>query len=523
QQYSLVWADPLLLAGNRFELSAYDLGNGQRKWSQNLGGEMGDARAWPLVNFPPVVAGDRLYVRRLTRHGPDVACLETSTGKVLWSRRPGDHAASDPLVFQDDLRVLSVDTPQSGILQVSLTTLDPRTGEVLGQEPLVQLRDVWNRQVPCHAVASDDKIVATLGGSVLCCDLLGNALWLRRQAWAPNQAESHPWFLYRQPPVVAGNRVYVVQPGVMSLDCLDLDSGRLHWQRVLPTVRRIAGIVDGVLVVETNSGFEGLQVDTGDSQWRRDEPRRILTAQLSGEPGGLLYACADPLVGEVSRPRLVWMNPRTGAVTAESLLNLAPFAEKMPMLGPAVVQGDRIWLGLGHNDHDPRREFVELQPAGPALPGSASNPVLEHWTREVSDPLPTQVAETFPGWTLLTRQYDKNFGYKFDFEGERDVFVLQATPQRPVSWARRIDLKESTKRKLAVRVASDPGRVQQLVIRVNDQKVLDTPLDSKAGRWQTFEADLSKFAGDSVWVVATAGPAEAGPNMVGWKRLELVD
>ena len=66
----------------------------------------------------PVVAGEQVFVRRLTQKGPELACIELASGKVRWNRKPADHVASDPLVVQDQLFVITVAVAQEPLLQV---------------------------------------------------------------------------------------------------------------------------------------------------------------------------------------------------------------------------------------------------------------------------------------------------------------------------------------------------------------------------------------------------------------------
>jgi outer membrane protein assembly factor BamB len=117
---------------------------------------------------------------------------------------------------------------------VNFVTLDLRTGQLVMQRPLAQFRDVWSRQIPCQAVLVDDKIVATLGGVVTCIDLLGHPQWLRRQAVVP-QTQDYRWYEQVQdPPVISKGMVYAAQPGVREITCLDLETGRLRWERAMP-------------------------------------------------------------------------------------------------------------------------------------------------------------------------------------------------------------------------------------------------------------------------------------------------
>ena len=111
------------------------------------------------------------------------------------------------------------------------------------QRPLAQFRDVWARQIPCQAVAAGDSIVAIVGGAALCCDLLGQSRWLRRETWLTSAVDSRALARHRDPPLVAGDVVYVTQPSMPGVECLDLATGQLRWQYVSPKLSRLVGLV----------------------------------------------------------------------------------------------------------------------------------------------------------------------------------------------------------------------------------------------------------------------------------------
>ena len=102
QQLSVTLAPPLMIVNNRFEVSAYDLGSGERKWNAAPASQKGQAHQWPLVPMKPLVVDKRTFVRQMTDKGPELVALETDgTGKnpkLLWRSRQGEHVASDPLV-----------------------------------------------------------------------------------------------------------------------------------------------------------------------------------------------------------------------------------------------------------------------------------------------------------------------------------------------------------------------------------------------------------------------------------------
>jgi outer membrane protein assembly factor BamB len=223
---------------------------------------------------------------------------------------------------------------------------------------------VWDRQLGCQAAVVGSRIVAVCGGTAFCCDFTGRPLWVRRQLWippaqAPAANEQTP-----NVPLVIGNRLFVTQPGVFAVECLNLDTGRRVWQEPIPDLRRLIGIAGPRLVVETARGWQAHTPDLGKLLWQH-EADQILDAQVCPGSGDLLVAQRESQPNEQSRAVLVWLNAETGRETARQ--PLAPFVDKQPMLGPVVVDRDHLWTFFGRGLRDPYRDLFELTPtADPA-------------------------------------------------------------------------------------------------------------------------------------------------------------
>src|SRR4029077_13568224 len=124
--------------------------------------------------------------RRLAKTGPELVCFNAVNGKIRWASHSAVNVASDPLILQDRLYVFSVATPiDEGLLSLELSLINPLTGEILSQQPVIQLRNLWDKQLNCHAAVVGARLVAVAGGTVLCCDFAGRPLWVRRQMWIP--------------------------------------------------------------------------------------------------------------------------------------------------------------------------------------------------------------------------------------------------------------------------------------------------------------------------------------------------
>lgn len=511
-----------LLTSNRFQVTAYDLVSGQRKWNTTMKDEEGDAHNFPLLPMPPVFHGNRVFVRRLGRQGPELACLDLNDGSVQWSKKLGSHVVSDPLVIEDALFAFYVEEPQIGLLQVSLANLDVQTGEVISQSNMLQFRDVWGTKVLCQATAAGDKIVASIGGSVLCCDLLGRQLWLRRQTWLPPSDQNGFFRQFRQPPLVLDGRVYLCQPGVQSAECLDLETGRLQWQFAGPEIRRVVGVVEGHVIVESNSGLHALDVKRGEQVWARPLTN-VLEAQLVGKPGGILVARSLKLRAEQRRVCLTWLDSRTGQDSASTWV--PEFQDKDPQLTAILPVKDRLWVAWGRNPRDFKRELVELVPQGAATRTSAGyDRSLFRWTSHVPTEVQDAVGEFLPGWLLLTRQTIQQSGHEPEFQGLKDVLQTQSIHARPVIFARLVHVSKEHPGKLRIHAAVTQGQPWQLAVRVNDQIVNTWKMDDQTpNRVGQYDVDLTPFSGQSVWLQIAQDSLGRSTSNAYWKSLELID
>jgi len=364
RQTAITFTAERMLLGNRALLVACNLADGRVLWQQKLAPDK-NQQTWPLVPMRPAMLGTKIFVRRPNREGPDLVCLDAGDGRVLWSSNPDVCAACDPLISGPDLFVLTIRSVYPQKLLLSLSRIDPASGEVLSQAPLAEFFDQWHRVLPCQATMIDDKIVATLGGCVLCCEQSGRVQWIRQQLWIPPKdglSATRPWYAQvHDAPLVAKERVYAMQPGMRSVECLDLATGRLLWQQTIPRLLRVVGLSGERLVVGTTTEVLGLDAASGKVLWRRDAPDR-LEALLCGRPGGAclvqLERHNDP--HSPRRPMLVWLDPETGRQTGETILEVAPQAK--PMFGPLVAHGNRQWLLFAMPQNPATRDVWELVP-----------------------------------------------------------------------------------------------------------------------------------------------------------------
>jgi outer membrane protein assembly factor BamB len=250
--------------------------------------------------------------------------------------------------------------------QVSLllTEFQTRTGGTIRDAVLAEFSTgrgpAWDRQA-CQATRADDRIVATLAGCVVCCDLSGRVLWIRRQPWSPLPSSAYAnaayWRQRHVPPLVRDGRALVSQPGVGEVQCLDVETGRLLWSAAAesPTV---AGCIGTRLIVETAAGFEAMDIESGKSLWRHAAAPWVEGCLCDRRNGILCLRRATPGRAADEAATVVSLDPETGHTRGESPLRLPRQGESS--LGPLVTRGDRLWVFVG-GGNPAVREILELK------------------------------------------------------------------------------------------------------------------------------------------------------------------
>jgi hypothetical protein len=93
---------------NRFQVTCLDLTTGQAKWNQQLGSNHGSAHQWPMLAMRPLVSGDSIFCRRLTKSGTELVCCLASDGKIQWQQQPEQILVSDPFLLRGRQRTAQV-------------------------------------------------------------------------------------------------------------------------------------------------------------------------------------------------------------------------------------------------------------------------------------------------------------------------------------------------------------------------------------------------------------------------------
>jgi outer membrane protein assembly factor BamB len=375
RQIATTVAGDILYTSNRFHVAAYDLNSGGRLWQSGVPpGDPLRSQDWGLIRMRPLVTPTRVFARLLYGRGPMLVCLDRGNGQVVWATEfPGnEYAASDPVLVQGQLLALTLAQQEQGDSMLRLTVFDDGSGVVLRQHDLARINEVWWRRRCCETTALDDGLVAVMSGVTLCCDVSGDVRWLRREIMLPPTEEPRWVMQHFEPPLLAGDRLFVTQPGSYNVQCLDARSGRSIWSRLVPLVTRVLGVCKTRVIVQAENEVLGLVSKTGDVAWRY-ATKSPLESYLC-DPSAILVA-ARTLVeagGNRFQPLVTWLDEATGVPAAQAPIR--DLQHESPHLGPLVLHRNRYWAFAGRGEQDPNRDFVELVPAGePEKPPAAAD------------------------------------------------------------------------------------------------------------------------------------------------------
>lgn len=339
---------------NRVQISAYHAGNPQPLWSVSLGGEQGEAHDFPNQPMAVAAAGEALFVRRLTKAGVELVRLHASDGRIVWRQRPGLHVLTDPLPWHDRLLVLLVDRTEDETLQILAAALSPETGAVQEQKLLFRLRDVWDGKPPAAWTRGEGSIVLTVGGVTASISPVFDVEWLDRPLWLPQPADLRPRDFYESPPVAHNDRIFVAQPGVKAVRCLNAETGRTLWQQSSPDVTGLAAVIGDTVLVREVGGLVALSVETGEIVWWQQGD----FAACSND--SILVLTFVPADRKLLVPVLLWLDPTDGRKLAECALT--DLTGEAGCIGPWWLAGEHLWCSAGLGWKEGRRALAELVP-----------------------------------------------------------------------------------------------------------------------------------------------------------------
>jgi len=507
----------------RFAVSCFDLADGKQVWQRPMDADQGRSFSWPMIAMRPVVAGPMVLARRLAGWGPELACLDRTTGALHWRSPRNEIVASDPLVLSGRIAAVTLAQAQQDVLQLSLTSYDPRTGKVLSQQPIVQLRDVWSRELPLVAEVIGDTVLIVGGGCVIGCNLEGNPRWLRRQTWLWGVTDHRTTPVRLDMPVIDGDRAIVTQPGVPSLSSIDIRSGQLHWQRVLPDNTknlRLLGKGGEIVVAQTGEQLVAFALKDGEPRWQRTIAGLLEAAAVDAR-GNVLTTIGEKTSSKSTSVKLAWIDGVDGSFTDATYLR--SWSGEQPWFGPLVASGERLYAVAGGEPSSAptSRELIELTVSPAAahdrMPDVASGPI-------VTTRVPTLPQRAFAGWTLLqsTASDDLLPGWRAKaIADQRDGFQSGASQSRPIVWARHFNAEDvATPQRLKLKFETPTSPTWKLEVRSGEKVIHSFPAASQpASPAYSTEVALPQEVG---WVFVVLHQTGGGVGKILWEELQVV-
>ena len=544
---------------NRFQVTCLDVTTGQAKWNQQLGSNHGSAHQWPMLAMRPLVSGDSIFCRRLTKSGTELVCCLASDGKIQWQQQPEQILVSDPFLLRGRLHILSTDRSSVGPTVLNLLTVQHASGKILSSAPVLKLFDAWqSAAMICQVAVRDAQFFVSTAGAVACCNAEGQTLWVRRREWTSTKLDSR--YRYARswsPPVIVEGQLVVGQPESPAIDCVDLKTGRLIWQHVEPELRRIIASQGDSLILETREGLKKISSVTGQTIWLYSA-----TDLLDGIAVGTLESIDKASSGNAKQtgcsailavrhvanqvgsantmvPTLVWIDAETGQeIARQRLLSLA---DREARVGPFLITKDRLFAFSGKNPKEGKRDIIEFVPE-PERPLSSpiDQNLLAAWFPEFLTATfpdnhsgrPNLIVTTTqrdvrnglealcPGWLLVGPPQPDGFGKRDVHRGQKDVLglrlqplsitpeeeqMLADTPINSIRLIRDAFVPASGEQALRFKAGHDSGQTWNLTVDVNGQQIYSSIVSdetSPAG-WSSIHTSLKRWAGQNVRIMVT--------------------
>lgn len=554
----------LAYLNNRFQISCLDLTNGSIKWNQQLGGDHGSAHHWPMLAMRPMVTGDVIFCRRLTKSGTELSCCQTADGKMLWREQYDQLLVSDPFLLRGKLQILSTDQSSIGPAVLNLLTVQRETGSILATMPLLKLFDAWQNTAPvCQVAVQDAQVFLSTAGAVACCNNEGQTLWVRRRDWTPTNLDSrHRYARSWSVPMIVDGRLIVGQPESPTIDCLDVSTGRLIWKHIEPELRRIISHDNRKLLIETRDGLKSLSTETGETRWMyaaSDLLDGVLVGPLTEvaesdgdqtgprQPDCLLAVRHVPKHegrSSTAIPTLVWINAETGKEFARQ--RLAGLTDKEARVGPLLMTETRMFAFSGKDRKEGRRDIIELIPeTSQNLPGPVNQTIMAAWHPEfqissypdnehrgpdlVATSLQREsrnaIDELCPGWMLISPLQPGGMGQRDEHRGQKSVLELKlqprnmtpeeqqalaATPVHAIRFIRDVSIPADGDQSFRFKAGINSGQPWNLTIDANGQQIHSTVVNDETAPsgWTLIQTSLRRWSGRSVRVMITCSLAD---------------
>lgn len=520
RQLSVATDDQKIYVSNRFQVNAYALTMGQQVWAQGLGSEQGESYALAFTPMKPLIAGDRLFIRRLTKAGAELACLNKNDGQVVWHQRPTHSVLTDPFIWNGRLFAVILSKIDDELAQVEVAWFDPASGAVTASRPLFRLRDAADRQISGQLTISDRLAVCTVAGTAASFDSQGEIRWLRRFTLMQKPVDEQAEDFRIAAPAVRGDKVIISIPGVREISCLDLATGRSIWERPIPNLRGMAAVTDSRVLIDTVDGVVALDTESGEISWRYAVESRLEAMSVHGS--NLVISRRAANQHNLSRPLLIWLDAQSGEERAQTLVDVAEREEFQ--LGPMFSAGGKWWSFVGQTWREPKRELHELVSTSAPSPRSFTNETLLGWSPRILDSQLSEIEAVVPGWFPVADYRERLVLHSGELRGETFLLVGKMDIYHELMFTNRVNFVAGRKHTLRLRVGNQPGQKWKLTICASTRVLLQREIEDAGSQngWRDVTVDLSGLAGQttSLRLIQSAINNASAESL--WKRAELI-
>ncbi len=525
RQLETVREDNILYVSNRYQISAFDLNNGSRKWRcETLSGRsLGRAHDLSSISMRPVIVGDRIFVRQHERRGAVLVSVDKPSGKLLWVAdiRHNEDLISDPMWAKGRIVALAALRTDQDEIVLKLNHFSPEDGELLQSQQLVRLRGSWRDRQYCRTTTLDDGFLADLGGVVMNCDFHGQVRWARKQNIVPYEIQEQRHLQSADRPLVLGKVAFLATPASGVIECVEVQSGKLHWRQVVRDVRCVLGIHGDRVLLSHAKELSAFAITDGSRLWSQPIGP-LMNAQVCADGDELMVCREAPVTGRNDQfcPQLVWLDATSGKETAN--WTFESLAASHPRFGPLIQHKDKLWAFAYGREDSGNRDFYELiakdkadKPFNHQILGSDS------WLKSHPETLRQAIAKVLPNWQAISCDPNPDRLGALDIHGKKGVVGTRSTPTAPVVLGRKIAFPKGQKPKLKIEVGNEPNQNWKLEVVFRGKVVAtkDFEHSKSPGVWESFTIPLEDVGGKEGYLLLRASSPSA--NLY-WQKIEIV-
>ena len=519
RQLAVTSDESRIYVSNRFQVNAYSVTEGKQLWAQGLGSEQGDAYALRFTPMKPLVAGQHLFVRRLTKAGTELACLKADDGQVVWHVRPSHSVVSDPVIWNGRLFAMTLAKIDDEFVQAEATWFDPATGKTSMSRPLYRFREAPDRPFSGQLAVNDRIAVCTMAGTTASFDSRGEMRWLRRSTLLQKPVDELADDARVAPPVIQSGRVITTLPGVREVTCLDLESGAINWSTPIFNMRGLIDSSDRRVVIETVSGLTALDAQTGEIAWQFPIDSRL--EALNSDGTCLTVTRRSTLPGNKSRPVLMWIDLQTGHELAQTSISIVERDEIQ--VGSMFSAAGKWWAFVGQTWKDPRRDLHEFIPVPSALPKPYVDETLHAWRPRLLDSHLAEIQTIVPGWFPAADYHARLAVFPGDIRGETFTLLSKIDSSNLVRFTSQTHFLGNGKPTLRLRVGNQPGQKWKLTVRTVGRVLLEQVVEDagSTNSWRDVIVDLSPVSDQNVTLHLIQTAIDGAADAL-WKKAEIV-